>query len=165
MITSEYCSTMAAYNRWMNERLYALCAGLSDQERKEDRGAFFKSIHSTLNHILVIELALLARFAGTPINIEFGVDPYEDFDELRSAREELDQRIAEWAADITPELLSEPHTFVSKVDGASHTMPAWILATQLFNHATHHRGQITTLLSQMGLDIGTTDLPFMPDLP
>jgi uncharacterized damage-inducible protein DinB len=165
MITSEYCSTMAAYNHWMNERLYTLCAGLTDEQRKEDRGAFFKSVHSTPNHILVIELALLARFRGSPIHIEFGVDTYEDFDELRTAREELDQRITEWAAGLTPELLSERHTFVSKVDGVSRTMPAWVLAAQLFNHGTHHRGQVTTLLAQMGLDIGITDLPFMPGLP
>ncbi|HEX8010499.1 MAG TPA: DinB family protein [Casimicrobiaceae bacterium] len=51
MITSEYCRLMARYNRWMNERLYALCGQMSEVERKRDRGAFFGSIHGTLNHL------------------------------------------------------------------------------------------------------------------
>ena len=53
MSPAEWARTLADYNRWMNERLYALCAGLSDAERKRDRGAFFRSIHGTLNHILL----------------------------------------------------------------------------------------------------------------
>jgi hypothetical protein len=52
MITPEYCQLMARYNRWMNERLYATCSAMQDVERKRDRGAFFGSIHGTLNHLL-----------------------------------------------------------------------------------------------------------------
>ena len=53
-------------------------------------------------------------------------------------------------------------TYTSKVDGRRRTVPRWVLVVHVFNHQTHHRGQVTTLLSQMGLDMGSTDLPFMP---
>ena len=66
MITSEYCATMARYNEWMNSRLYALCATLPEAELRADRGAFFKSIYATLNHIAYADLAFLARFTGDP---------------------------------------------------------------------------------------------------
>jgi uncharacterized damage-inducible protein DinB len=165
MITSQYCSTMAAYNRWVNERLYAVCAKMSDEDRKADRGAFFKSVHSTLNHILYIDLSFLCRFTGDPPEVgEFGVDIYDDFDQLGRERVKIDQRITEWSATLTPEWLATELSFVSRFDGLNRTLARWIMVTQMFNHQTHHRGQVTTLLSQMGLDIGSTDLPFMPGL-
>lgn len=165
MITSQHCSTMAAYNGWMNQRLYAVCAGLTDEQRKADRGAFFRSIHSTLNHILYIDLAFLCRFTGDPAEVgEFGVDIYDDFAELARERENVDTRITQWSATLSPEWLATELSFVSRFDGLNRTLERWIMVTQMFNHQTHHRGQVTTLLSQLGLDIGSTDLPFMPGL-
>ena len=165
MITAQHCSTMAAYNHWVNERLYAVCADLTDEERKADRGAFFKSIHSTLNHILYIDLSFFSRFTGDPPAVgEFGADIYDDFAELARQRVLVDQRMTEWSATLTPEWLATQVSFISRFDGITRTMAHWVLVTQMFNHQTHHRGQVTTLLSQMGLDIGSTDLPFMPGL-
>jgi uncharacterized damage-inducible protein DinB len=66
-----------------------------------------------------------------------------------------------WSASLSPAWLGEPLTYTSKIDGKTRTVPRWVLVTHMFNHQTHHRGQITTLLSQMGLDIGSTDIPFM----
>lgn len=163
MITTDYCRTMAEYNSWMNERLYVLCASMSDDERKQDKGAFFGSIHRTLNHILYGDLAFLSRFTGAPVEVpELGVDLHSDFEELRLARSTLDQRIIDWSKALTPHWLEQKLTYTSNVDGASRTVQQWVLVAHMFNHETHHRGQITTVLSQMGLDVGTTDLPFMP---
>lgn len=163
MIDREHCQLMAEYNGWMNSKLYALCATFSDAERKQDRGAFFRSIHGTLNHIMFGDLAFLSRLTGDPPQVpEMGTEFAAEFDELRRKRTALDQRIAAWAGSITPEWLASSLTYVSKVDGRSRTIPHWILITQMFNHETHHRGQITTLLTQMGHDIGATDIPFMP---
>ena len=162
MIDSSYCSVMAEYNQWMNERLYATCASLPDCQRKEDKSAFFGSIHRTLNHILYGDLAFMSRFTGTPNEVpELGVDIHEDYQRLQDARTALDKRICDWAQSLTDEWLSEELTYKSKVDGITRTVPRWILVTHMFNHETHHRGQVTTLLSQMGLDMGTTDIPFM----
>ena len=163
MITTTYCETMADYNAWMNERLYGLCNSIPDIDRKKDRGAFFGSIHRTLNHILFGDLAFMSRFTGDPAEIpELGIDLHSDFEELKSARRALDQRIQSWSASLSEEWLQQGLTYSSKVDGVTRTMPRWVLVSHMFNHETHHRGQITTLLSQMGLDVGTTDLPFMP---
>jgi uncharacterized damage-inducible protein DinB len=163
VITSAYCQLMARYNEWMNSRLYALCSGLSDAELYKDRGAFFKSIYLTLNHITYGDLSFLARFTGTPAVVpEIGVDLFGGFVHLRSQREALDVRLLVWSASLTDQWLIEPLTYTSKVDRKIRTVPKWALVAHMFNHQTHHRGQIATLLSQMGLDIGSTDIPFMP---
>lgn len=163
MISADYAVTMAHYNEWMNRRLYALCATLDDAERKRDRGAFFGSIHRSLDHIVYADLAFLSRFTGDPPAApELGVELYPDFADLRAARAALDARILAWAATLDPEWLRTSLTYTSKVDGATRTVARWILVVHLFNHQIHHRGQVTTLLSQRGLDLGTTDLPFMP---
>ena len=154
---------MAEYNQWMNERLYLTCASLSDSKRKEDRSAFFGSVHRTLNHILYGDLAFMSRFTGTPSVVpELGIDLHENFQKLSDARSGLDARICDWAQSLSVEWLGETLTYESKVDGVTRTVPRWILVTHMFNHETHHRGQITTMLSQMNVDMGTTDIPFMP---
>lgn len=165
MFTGSYALLMAEYNRWMNERLYALCAGLSDEELKRDRGAFFRSIQGTLDHILWGDRAWLARFNGrTYPTGPVGVLLYDAFADLHAARAAMDQDILEWARTATPEWLNEPTTWTSKLYGFTQTQPRWVLVTQMFNHQTHHRGQATTLLKQIGIDPGITDLPLLPVL-
>ena len=155
---------MADYNQWMNDRLYDVCATISDVDRKADRGAFFGSIHKTLNHILYGDLAFLSRFTGDPVGVpELGTDLYSHFEDLRAARRVLDRRICEWSGTLSEEWLEQKLTYTSKVDGVTRSVRRWILVTHMFNHETHHRGQVTTLLSQLGLDMGTTDIPFMPE--
>lgn len=165
MITAAFCSTMAQYNEWMNTRLYALCARLPAGDLHEDRGAFFRSIYLTLNHIAYADLAFLSRFTGDPAEVpDLGVDLFGGFDRLAKERVSLDARLLRWADALTPEWLAQPLTYTSKVDGNVRTLPRWTLVVHLFNHQTHHRGQVTTLLTQHGHDIGSTDLPFMPAL-
>jgi uncharacterized damage-inducible protein DinB len=154
--------TFARYNEWMNEKVYAVCAGIDDAERKRDRGAFFKSIHGTLNHLLFGDRAWMGRFTGRKYEIApIGVDLYDDFSELRAARGAMDKDILEWTASLTEAWLGETLTWTSGVDGLTRTRPRRLLVSQLFNHQTHHRGQLTTLLCQMGYDVGPTDLPWM----
>ena len=163
MITASHSQLMAQYNEWMNSRLYALCASLSDAELRKDRGAFFQSIYGTLNHIAYGDLAFLSRFTGQPSVVpEPGAELFGTFSLLRAERSALDQRILVWSASLSAPWLAEPLTYTSKIDGKARTVPRWVLVTHMFNHQTHHRGQVTTLLSQMGLDVGSTDIPFMP---
>ena len=166
MIDIAYAVAMSHYNRWMNERLYALCAGLSDDERKRDAGAFFKSIHGTLNHLVWADSLWLARFRAEPLPDLGGPDAIvcEDFDELRTRRAELDREIGEFAARLDTSWLERPFRIwvVSRQEYAEQK--AWIWVVQLFNHHTHHRGQVTTLLSQLGKDIGVTDVPKTPGI-
>ena len=128
---------MAAYNQWQNQQLYDAAFQISDAQRKADCGAFFKSIHSTLNHILWGDLTWL------------------------SARMALDARLIDWANGLSVEWLDEPVTWSSAMYGFTQTIPRWIQVQQMFNHQTHHRGQVGTLLKQYGIDVGLTDLPLL----
>lgn len=163
MIAPEYCQLMARYNRWMNERLYALLADLPDDERKRERGAFFGSMHGTLNHLLWGDRVWLGRFIDEPCAAPaFGADMYADFGELARERETTDRKMLDWAGSVTAAWLGETLRYTSKVDGRSREMPRAVAALQLFNHGTHHRGQLTTLLRQAGHDLGATDIPWLP---
>lgn len=161
-ILPEYVALMARYNAWMNDKVYEASARLDDAARKQDRGAFFGSVHGTLNHLMFGDLCWLGRFCeGKARATRADEILYDDFDALRAARVALDEEIAAWAATVLPQWLSAPFTFVSQIDGHTRTRPAWVFVTHMFNHQTHHRGQLTTLLTQMGADIGATDLAVM----
>jgi uncharacterized damage-inducible protein DinB len=160
-----WAKTLAAYNRWMNERLLAHCAGLSDAERKRDRGAFFRSIHGTLNHLLLGDRVWLGRFRGVPLQVaSLDQELYADFDELRAERARTDAEIEAWAAALSPADFPGTLRYTSFVSPAPRAFPFWAAATHFFNHQAHHRGQLTTLLMQAGVDPGVTDLVWLPEL-
>jgi uncharacterized damage-inducible protein DinB len=165
MITREYCGLMARYNRWMNERLYALCAAMPDGERKRDRGGFFGSIHGTLNHLLWGDRMWLGRFVGPACtHPAFGADMFANFDELKREREATDQAMLKWAESVSAEWLGSTLEYASVVDGKTRRLPKAFAVVHMYNHGTHHRGQLTTLLKQAGVDPGVTDLPWVPGL-
>jgi uncharacterized damage-inducible protein DinB len=154
---------LAEYNAWMTGKLYETCAQMTDEERKADKGAFFKSIHSTLNHLLFADRAWMSRFTEHPYEyFGMGEDIYADFPELRTAHLAIAKDIKAWSATLTPAWLSGTLKWTSTGGDRTTERPCWLVVTHLFNHQTHHRGQITTLLTQSGLDVGVTDLPFMP---
>lgn len=155
--------TFARYNRWMNERLFDRCAELSDEERKQDRGAFFKSIHGTLNHLLLADRLWLGRLTGQPYPFtSLDQELFADFAALRTARGETDDALDAWVAGLTDESLAAPFSFHSISQNRVVRLPLWQCVLQVFNHQTHHRGQLTTLLSQAGIDPGLTDLLWLP---
>lgn len=154
---------MARYNQWMNSRLYELAATLSDELRKQDMGAFFKSMHATFNHLLLADKIWMGRFTGEPFAAKaLNQELYADFADLRAERERMDQRIVQWADAMTLADWQADLRFTPITQPVEKVMPMWLVVTHLFNHQTHHRGQITTLFSQLGIDPGVTDLPFMP---
>lgn len=162
MIDHNQFELLADYNQWMNKKIYSICSQLSDSELRANRGAFFGSVYHTLNHIMYGDLAFMSRFTDDPeIVPELGVELFETFSQLKTARFELDARISDWVENLEENWLVETQTYTSKVDGKRRSIPRWVLVIHMFNHQTHHRGQITTLLSQLGLDVGSTDIPFM----
>jgi uncharacterized damage-inducible protein DinB len=163
MFSGTYPWLMAEYNAWQNDQVYTACATLADDVRKADRGAFFKSIHATLDHILWGDRIWLTRLSERKYTTgKLGEPLYTDFDELRRAREAHDQELLDWARDITPQWLAEPMTWSSGTYGFTQTQPRWVLCVQMFNHQTHHRGQVHALLTQLGIDPGVTDVPKLP---
>jgi len=163
MISPGYCQLLARYGRWMNERLYAAAATLTDAERDADRGAFFGSIQRTLCHVVWADRAWLGRFTGTPYaEPAYGADLYDDFATLAAERARTDTDILNWAGNVDDAWLAGTLEYRALGDGRLRRLPAWVAAAHLFNHATHHRGQVTTMLKQAGRDAGVTDLPWLP---
>jgi len=162
-ISVEYVRKMASYNQWMNLKLYQSCAGLSDAERKRDQGAFFKSIHGTLNHLLLGDRVWMGRFLQQPFTVA-ALDQilYPDFAELRHEREQTDAAILTWAQTISNAELAEDFSYTSIIASQTRTQPLGFLVMHFFNHQTHHRGQLTTLLNQCGVEPGVTDLLLLP---
>jgi uncharacterized damage-inducible protein DinB len=164
MITVEYTRAMADYNRWQNENLYGAADRLADGQRKEQRGAFFGSIHRTLNHLLWGDQIWMSRFAGTPKpkapGIPESVGMFDNWRDLQRERVAFDRVILDWAGGLDPAWLEGDLTWFSGAAGREVTRPKWLLVTHMFNHQTHHRGQVHCLLTQMGTKPGTTDLPF-----
>ena len=165
MNPTEYAKTMAAYNRWMNGNVYDACAKLSDEERKRDAGAFFKSIHGTLNHLLLGDRIWLGRFIGVPFPVKaLSQELYADFDQLRAERTKTDEDIMAWAGSLSGTEFDGQLSYMSTVNPQLRTYPFWVAVAGFFNHQTHHRGQVTTLLMQQGIDPGVTDLIWLPQL-
>ena len=147
---------LGRYNRLANERLYASCAELDDAARRRDRGAFFRSIHGTLNHIMVGDRIWMARFeGGTAPSTGLDAILHDDFDALRAARIVEDARIEDFMAGLDDARLSDTLAYISH-EGHAFEDPMKVLLPHFFNHQTHHRGQITAMLRQ-------TDCPY-PEL-
>ncbi len=161
-----HVNLLTEYNRWMNEQLFEVCAQIPDTERKRNMGAFFRSIHGTFNHLLLADRLWMGRLTGNPFTItSLSQELYADFEELRRERELEDQRLAGWVAELGETDLDKAIGYVSAVDKRPRRFRIEDILLHLFHHQTHHRGQITTLISQLGYDFGETDLAFMPGMP
>lgn len=163
-ITPAYVRTMATYNAEMNCRVYAAAERLGDVERRADRGAFWRSVHGTLCHILWADRIWLSRFGvgeapGVPIVESGGL--IDDFVELWGARQAQDRAICAWAERLAPAELEGDLAWYSGAIGRDMVKPRALCVMQIFNHQTHHRGQVHALLTARGESTGATDLPFV----
>jgi uncharacterized damage-inducible protein DinB len=166
MIDGAYVQRMARYNRWQNENLYGVADRLSDEERRKERGAFFGSIHKTLSHLLWADRIQMSRFTDVPRppgGIPESVSLYPDWNTLKDERARFDGTIIHWADAVEPSWLAAELTYYSGAIKRELTKPCWVLVTHMFNHQTHHRGQVHCMLTQAGGKPHDTDLPFMPE--
>lgn len=161
---------MAKYNQWINEQIYFASATLNHAEIVKDRGAFFGSILGSLNHILVGDTLWLKRFAQHPSNykslesVKALATPLSlseiicsDFCQLQKAREHMDVAIINFSIEAS-EKDYEYELSYKNTKGQILKKKFGYLVHHFYNHQTHHRGQVTTLLSQLGIDTGVTDL-------
>jgi uncharacterized damage-inducible protein DinB len=165
MTAATHYRLFARYNAWANGRLLAAAAGLSAEQYRADRGAFFKSVHGTLNHLLVTDRIWMQRFTGegdAPSRLDAIL--FETFDELRVARQAEDRRIVEFvdrlddqrlAGTITYRRVSSPELFEQQLAPA---LAHW------FNHQTHHRGQIHAVMTGLVGKAPELDLLFFQRL-
>ncbi len=167
----------AQYNSWFNGQLYDCVERLDDAERKRDRGAFFRSIHDTLDHILLCDRSWLSRIERSALpfaslanadlipdlrDLAQGVT--QDFEALRSKRAATDTVLEAFVRELTPDLLERDLEYKNS-KGTDFANPLWHVVAHIFNHQTHHRGQVTALLSQTGIDPGMTDFLITSMMP
>ena len=149
----------AAYNAWVNERLYDAAGRIPDAEYRRDRGAFFGSLHGTLNHLLVGDRIWMHRFTGE------GEEPreldgilYDDFAELRAERRVEDAQISTYISRLSEKDLAGAiayHSTRSPAELEQHLAP---LLLHFFNHQTHHRGQAHCLITEITGEAPSFDL-------
>lgn len=166
---------LAHYNQWMNTAIFTASSGLGHEELAKDKGAFFGSILGTLNHGLVGDTIWLKRFAAHPANYK-ALKPlgklaspatlstilHADIAHLKAAREAMDSVLILFTKEATEEDFAYSLSYTN-TEGKTQKKYFGSLVQHLFNHQTHHRGQVSTLLNQQGIDIGSTDLlAFIP---
>jgi uncharacterized damage-inducible protein DinB len=164
MITPGYVRTMAAYNSELNRRTFAAADTLPDAQRRENAGAFFRSLHDTLSHILWADGMWMHRFDGwekLDVAIADSGAWVSDWAELRERRTAADARLEAWAARVTEADLEGDLVWFSGAAGREMARPRWLTITHMFNHQTHHRGQAHALLTRFGAKTAATDLPFV----
>ncbi|MCV2883678.1 DinB family protein [Aestuariibacter sp. AA17] len=167
----QHCRKLAEYNEWMNENVYDAASQLSRSALNANRGAFFGSVLGTLNHILVGDIIWLKRFHAQmpqfaslapmqalqqPVSLDQIL--HNDIKSARQVRQQLDKLMLTFTHELTDEALVTTSIKYQSMKGQSHQKPLSYLLLHVFYHQTHHRGQASTLLSQMGVDIGVTDL-------
>jgi uncharacterized damage-inducible protein DinB len=153
---------MARFNAWANDRLYGCVAGLSEEAYRKDRKAYFGSIHNTLNHLLVVDRLWTCRLKGTDHGIK-SLDQilYNDFDSLRAARQAEDQALVALVDGLSEEGLQSPVTYRRMIGEGTHTTRRDHILITLYNHQTHHRGQVHAMLTQQGIDPPPLDVIYL----
>lgn len=170
MSLKDHFELLSIYNQWMNSKIYESASSLSAIDLTQDRGVFFGSILGTLNHIVVGDTIWLKRFATHPSCVgslqEVANLPnptslsqivFEDIGRLSEHRVWLDRQITSWVAGLTEGDLDFVLSYHS-TKGIPANKRYSSLVLHFFNHQTHHRGQVSALLSQAGADVGVTDL-------
>lgn len=150
---------MAAYNAWSNQRIYDAAAELSDADYRADRGAFFKSVYGTLNHVLVADRIWMRRFTGqgeAPKRLDEIL--FEDLPSLGGARQREDERIIAYIDGLSEDGLTARFRYRTITNPADVEQPLAPALLHFFNHQTHHRGQVHCLLTGLGRDVPSLDL-------
>ena len=166
----EHIALMATYNQWMNRKVYDTAGTLTHAQLTLDRQAFFGSILGTLNHLMLGDTVWLKRFAEHPAHFaalaplngiatpgDLKQLAFASLAELSAHRAWLDQLIIDWVPSVLEADLDH-RLYYHNMRGMAADKPFFSLLVHFFNHQTHHRGQVTTLLSQAGVDVGITDL-------
>jgi uncharacterized damage-inducible protein DinB len=148
-----------AYNGWANHRLYAAAAELPDEAYRADRGAFFKSVHGTLNHLLVADRIWMKRFTGqgdAPDRLDAIL--FDDFSDLAEAREAEDARLSAYVSGLDDNALAGRFRYRRTTGSEEFEQPLGPALLHVFNHQTHHRGQVHAILTGLGRKAPALDL-------
>lgn len=165
MISADYCRLFARYNTWQNASLIAAADTLSEADRWADQGAFFQSIAATFNHLYWGDALLLARINGNERpqdTITHSLTSPADWMRFKSLRTKRDAALERWAEGLSPADLQGDVAWFPIGSAERVVQPKALVIMQLFNHQTHHRGQIHAMLTSRGATPGATDIVTMP---
>ncbi len=166
MITGDYAREMARYGHWQNSQLKRFLQALRPEDLTRDRGAFFGSIMGTANHLLWGDWIWISRFdkgPGPGGGIPESVSLCADLAEWLPLRDTIDTRIANWADTLDNDVLSGSFTWYSAAKEDDVTKSYAQCVIHMFNHQTHHRGQLHQMLTETGSDAPVSDLVFLPE--
>ncbi len=167
-LTPSWCRTQARYNAWQNRIMHSALDRLSPEELQQDRGAFFGSIFATLNHLLWADRIWMSRLAGLPApqgGIAESTTGCPTLAVWSAERFRLDARMLLWAEELRSIDLHGALTWHSAAAGQQLTRPRGLCIAHMFNHQTHHRGQIHAMLTATGRQAWVSDLFLMPQDP
>ncbi len=167
MITPAYVALMARYNAWQNRQLIDIVRVMDEAALDKDHGAFFGSIRATLNHVLWGDTLWMSRFSTEIIAPSIPASEHKDFtadgSEWCAARAEMDAAMTSWARDLAEPDLQGDLSWYSGMTQQELSRPRALCIAHLFNHQTHHRGQVHAMLTAAGQDAPVTDIVFMPE--
>jgi uncharacterized damage-inducible protein DinB len=155
---------MMRFNRWVNGRLYESVARLADEDYHRDIGLFFGSVHATLNHILLVDIAWRSRIEGVPHGFT-SLDQilHADFARLGTARIAEDEKLVALVDRLSDADLDRVVVYTRLLGSGEEEMRARHILATLNNHQTHHRGQVHAALTQAGIEPPGLDIGFFLD--
>lgn len=157
----DYFGTLARYHVWATEKLLAEVAIMSDAHYRQDSGLFFTSVHGTLNHMLVGEQHWYSRLAeGISLKLPLNAELEPDRTALAAALRGAVKRWDAWIATVDVERFNGNIRYI-KASGEQITTPFASTLGHVFNHGTHHRGQISAALTGMNYAVLEMDLIYM----
>jgi len=142
---------MANYNEWANARLYRVAGTLNEALYRKEVGAYFGSLHGTLNHLLVADRIWMRRLTGTGEHpAKLNAILFEDLPALHAARVEEDSRIIAFVQSLEEPAFEEVWDYRT-LNGTPQRQRRREILAHLFNHETHHRGQAHAILTVLGI--------------
>ncbi|KIN64967.1 DinB family protein [Sulfitobacter noctilucicola] len=167
MINKGYVLLMARYNAWQNNQIMDIVKEMNEEDLRRDHGAFFGSIMNTLNHILWADTLWMSRFCSDvalpSVPGSESVNYMATIGEWQAARFRMDGRMRIWGETLSNLDLTGEMTWHSGGMNKEFTQPIAMCITHMFNHQTHHRGQVHAMLTSTNKRTPTTDIVFMPE--
>jgi uncharacterized damage-inducible protein DinB len=156
-MTPEETRLLYDYNAWANHRVLGCCDALTGEQFTRGLGSSFGSVRDTLAHILGGEWIWLERFLGrSPSQLPVAGD-FPNLASLRQRWSVVEQNLLRFVKGLSAEDLTRVEEYRT-IDGTAYAQPLWQPMQHLVNHGTYHRGQVTTLLRQLGATPVSTDL-------
>jgi uncharacterized damage-inducible protein DinB len=142
---------LARYNKWANDRLYRMARAVPDEAYRKNVGAYFGSLHGTLNHLLTADRIWMRRLTGIGEHPnQLNATVCDELESLRAAREMEDERLVSFVESLD-EAQFERQWDYRTLNGTPQRQPVGEILAHLFNHQAHHRGQAHMILTVLGV--------------